>query len=131
MFVFGWGRKIKGMGAGPLGECIRCGDVARPVLVERVGYFSLFFIPVIQKSRYIEVCPVCHESYELESRAAAHGRLVEARMQAALPVESLWKTEQKTSQQCLQCGMLNDADVQACGKCAATLPRAVLPALTG
>jgi len=129
MFVFGWGRKVKGMGAGPVGECVHCGNVARPVLVERVGYFSVFFIPLISRSRFIEMCPVCHDGYELESRAAAHGRLAEARIQGALPAGSMRKTEQKQSLQCLQCGLVNEPETEVCSKCAASLPRA-LPALT-
>jgi len=129
MFVFGWGRKVKGLGAGPVGECVSCGNVARPGLVESRGYFSIFFIPVISRTRFIEVCPVCHTGMELESRAAANGRLVEARMQGTLPARSVFQIEQKQSQQCLQCGLVSEPDVQVCGNCSASLPRA-LPALT-
>ncbi len=129
MFVFGWGKKLKGLGTAPVGECVRCRNVARPSIVERVGYFSLFFIPVISRSRFFEICPICHNGLELGSREAARGRLVEARMQDALPIQSVFKSEEKPVRQCLHCGLLNEVDAHECRKCSAALPHA-LPALS-
>lgn len=115
--IFGWGKKAKALGAGPIGECTRCRNVARRIVLERVAYFSLFFIPVIRKSRFLEVCSVCHHGYELESRQAAHQRLAEAHTQSVLPAEAPAKSKPTEVRQCLQCGWLVAADTQECSNC--------------
>ena len=81
MFVFGWGNKTKALGPGPVETCTSCGSDARRVVLERVGYFSVFFIPVIRQSKFHEICSVCHQGHKLESRQAAQQRLAEARAQ--------------------------------------------------
>ena len=121
--VFGWGRKTQSLGAAPMATCGSCLNVVRRIVVERVGYFSLFFIPVIRRSTFLELCPVCHQGHQLESRRAAQLRVAEGRFQATRPVEELPAIQDPEVRQCLQCGLLNDLHAQACSKCGTSMAR--------
>jgi len=128
--VFGWGRKSHSLGAAPMTTCSSCMNVVRRVVVERVGYFSLFFIPVIRRSTFLELCPACHQGHQLESRRAAQLRVAEGRFQATRPAEGLAASQEPEVRQCLQCGLLNDLHAQACSKCGTSMARPALgPAL--
>jgi hypothetical protein len=114
MMVVGWGRKTKSLGSGPIEECGRCSNVARRVIVEHFKYFSIFFVPLIRSSRFLDLCPVCHDGYTLDSRQAAYARVAAGRRSPAVVTP---KIEQPEVRQCLQCGLLNDLHAQTCKKC--------------
>ena len=64
--IFGFGhRKFKREGT-VKGNCTRCNNTVDKELVKATSSFTLFFIPVIPYStKYLLVCPICSESYEL------------------------------------------------------------------
>ena len=59
-FIFGYGPRVKDLGAAGHRDCPRCGNHALWRRTETANWVTLFFVPVLSTGRAVAVtCPVC------------------------------------------------------------------------
>jgi hypothetical protein len=59
MLFFGWDRKVKIIGSGPVIRCPNCDNQTHWSLMEIYRYVSIFFVPPIRCGHsYVMMCPV-------------------------------------------------------------------------
>jgi hypothetical protein len=74
--VYGWGRQtIEDQGGVLSGKCTRCGNLVEWRLVNRLVWFTLFFIPLFPYSnQYWLICPICSWGFRLSKEGATYFR---------------------------------------------------------
>jgi predicted RNA-binding Zn-ribbon protein involved in translation (DUF1610 family) len=59
-FIFGYGPRVKDLGAAGYRDCARCGNHTLWRRTETANWVTLFFVPVLPTGRAVRIqCPVC------------------------------------------------------------------------
>lgn len=77
MIIYGWGKKHRVMGDGPVGKCTHCNNSGTFQVIEVCNSASLYFVTVAKWGKtYFLVCPICSNGLKLPDKSAAQDLLV-------------------------------------------------------